>query len=66
MTDHFGALENPVHPAYAESFLPLKLIKDARSPPPPRRRWQTKPACLTVISCKTLRRGGRGLRASLI
>jgi hypothetical protein len=34
MTDHFGALENPVHPAYAESFLPLKLIKDAVARPP--------------------------------
>ena len=27
-------LKNPVHPAYAESFLPLKLIKDAVARPP--------------------------------
>jgi hypothetical protein len=29
-----STLENPVHPAYAESFLPLKLIKDSVARPP--------------------------------
>jgi len=27
-------LKNPVHPVYAESFLPLKLIKNAVARPP--------------------------------
>ena len=40
----------------------VEINQRRRSPSPPRRRWQTKPACLTVISCETLRRGGRGLR----